>query len=716
MSNDDYNDDLTELAIPRENIEERTMPAKSVPAALRGMVEPEPEDDATVERSALNPADFNLDDATYERPLMEPPGANPNQITAPLKPPPRPAPPQPTRQPSPPRSDYEEDPTMLRPSVTNTASQLQRRPPKIGRPPREQTTKETEVQSAGPGDSGDFRTTQAPAVRGPRSGASQRQVTQEARLDALQSRVGGAAASHSQMTQPASLDAVHSRIDTAAPPPVAPPSNQVLAPSDTGEQLKRLGLTRRKRANANHVRPNSGFYSLPEANSIGTLDATVIGHVSFAEDNREAIALLIGLGLGLASALGLTTFALARWSTPNEVMGVGILLMIIGAIVTVGFVLPRENVRLMDIKGALVPTGINLALVLIAALCWQLGSIRSALRPFASEAATMSQRVLEDRSNAVAVDECVRLFDKLDARAFREVMVTSLVGRRDVASDCFARLDTKQQAQLSGLLANTWHEQLMTEGIDGGRACELADSLITLDRPTGDIETRLLACVLTAKSTNVQSCCGVSLVKRVATANENWVASIQAGDELDASDESTAAGLMTLAFHQQGVTGSQQEFVNAAKFDGAAGRRLALTFACDSLQGGAERLSMHFAASLGKQCPINEATVPRSREIWADVCEEALSRVGNAVEPSKALCAATRTALVGHAVADASRIVQQASKDRSKNRDLAIAIDVEANMTRGSLDSGFRTLESWGKKRRAENEAAENKPTFKPDW
>ncbi len=467
---------------------------------------------------------------------------------------------------------------------------------------------------------------------------------------------------------------------------------QVDTGSGNADQLRRLGLSRRKRPNANHVRANSGFYSLPEANSAGgTVDATVIGEFRSEADNRDALGLLVALGLGLATGLGMLALALGRWSTPGAVMALTLLAMVVCAAVTAGVVLPQNEVRLSGIRRAFLPMGISVALNLIVGLGWQLGVVREALRPLASSAPEMSALVLADDSLNVAVAECVRLTSKLDSRAYRNTLVEGLAGRTDLSLACLRALDSAGADNLSSILADRWHGELVGGGVDGDHACDLANSLVMLPRPAGELETRLLTCVLAGPTVAVESCCGVALVKHVASADANWVATVQRNNEY-IPDEKTAEGLMTLAFHQMGVTTSQREFVKAANFNDVPGRTLALSFACEALQNGATGLSKHFAASLG-ECAIDESRVPRSREVWNEVCDIAMARVAKKkVEPARALCDATRVALVSQAVADAARIVAQASKNRRKNREMAIAIDVEGSMTRGNLKDAFKAL------------------------
>ena len=231
------------------------------------------------------------------------------------------------------------------------------------------------------------------------------------------------------------------------------------------------------------------------------------------------------------------------------------------------------------------------------------------------------------------------------------------------------------------------------------------------------IETRRLSCVLTAPSADVQHCCGVSLAAFTAQSNGDWVANV-AATEAYAPDGTTAAGLMTLAFHQEGVTAAQREFVEASKFTGAEARRGALAIACDAVRAGAQGLGQHFSASLGGGCPVEVTRVPAGREVWLTACDVALADIERGAEPEKALCEATKSALVVTAVSDASRIIVNAAADRTSAAQVAYSIDVEANTAalRGEKPQ-IRTvaddLERRGKRSRSSESDPLGNPSFK---
>lgn len=401
------------------------------------------------------------------------------------------------------------------------------------------------------------------------------------------------------------------------------------------------------------------------------------------------------------------SIAVSEWLAPLHVLGYAL----VGALITCGIVgavaLPSGKIRRYNLAPNLVPVAIAGALAILPAVAWQLGPVRGAFRDLASIDEVISARVLRDSSLSVAVDECVRLSEFYEYKRWRGLLADGVVTRPEVLERCLQEMPPEVADLLRADFADRWTEQLLTTNV-GEETCYHSDSLTILGLPQGEAESRLLSCLLNAPEESTQRCCGSTIIRRGAN---DWLETLEVSEAT--SDTTIGAGLLTLAFHQQGVTAAQLSYIDAAGFNGEEGRQLALRVACAGIQQGEAGLGAHFAASLGDACPINPSTLPNSRDLWLQTCDliHAEPPTGNAQDQ---LCQGTRATVVAFAVSDASRILQNAALDRSSASKLALDIDVEA--TRAERERPRPASISEFLKKRDVIGRNKRKVTFKPDW
>ena len=479
--------------------------------------------------------------------------------------------------------------------------------------------------------------------------------------------------------------------------------------------FQRLGMARRKKPNANKIKPRSGFYSMPEANwTPETVDATVHNTFLDYDHNRDILGLFVALIAGLASGLVLLSVALGTWATPAEMMTWTLLAMVLSAGLVAGVVLPHDDLRVDGLRRAFIPMGIAVTATLAAGLAWQLSPVRSNLREFASLSPEMARDVIDDKSATVATQECVRVAAKYEFEAWREILVDKLVDRRELTDRCLSELSSDSARNVTAALAKRWEEETLDAATNTDRACAAAQAIAVLDRPPGEVEARLLSCSLAAPTEAVQSCCGEVLITRAAGSDE-WMGKVLGLQDYSA-DAETAAGLLGLAFHRDGVTEAQKRMAEGAHFDGPVAQTTALTLACGALESDAAGLPKHFTASLGSGCQVDVTALPKSRELWVDGCADALELIESGTAPQAALCSAARSAVVHFAVDAASRIVVNAAEDRTARAKMAFEIDLEGSTDREpKLRSASERVKKLVKKPKRPD-GPNWHPTFKPSW
>lgn len=460
--------------------------------------------------------------------------------------------------------------------------------------------------------------------------------------------------------------------------------------------MRRLGLTRKKKASASHIRPHSGFYSLPEAN-VGDemqIDGTVIMEAdNTTASRREWLGLIAALIVGLGAGAGLLVYALGRWASPVELMMWTLAAMVLCAGLIGGVVVPRDvSFRLRNLRGGLMPMGIAVALPLIAGLSWQVAPVRAELRAFAPDSTQISGRVLDDGNRSIVLDECERIAPRYDSRSWRDLLFDSLIGHPEITAQCLARVDAELGAKLNAELLHAWHTRLMKGGMTEAESCQTTKSLTSLSLPPGEVQWRLMSCVLDGDPA-AQGCCGPALAGQTAN-HADWLEQLSA--RYDPKDERTSAGLIALAFHQQGITENQLLFASSASFEGVRGRKFALSLACDSVRAGEGTIGSHLRASLEGHCPIRLGELRDSRELWLNVCELAMDDLASGgSEPREVLCSSTTSAVMIAAVDEASRAIHHGAASRAESARLFRGIMTNAKAKVQAPEQGEKGVAQW---------------------
>lgn len=388
---------------------------------------------------------------------------------------------------------------------------------------------------------------------------------------------------------------------------------------------------------------------------------------------RALTALTAVLVTGVVSAGVVAYLALAQWLDPSTAA----LYAVIATIPSlgVGFLVGGRSGGGFNLAAAIrgiLSGAVGAALCGSVAAAWMLPAVRQAALPFASMSEENARRVLADPADAVALAGCGLLLDRLDSPDWRNLLMSQLTLRPDLARGCLPNAEPDVAAAVAQSLSDRWTREL-TSGLptEDDRGCEVASGLASLPLDRADLDTRLLYC-LAAGDPGVQKCCGDALVATAPTA-EQWVSHLRDTIGRIRSDAVTVA-VYSMAFHQHGLTPSQKGFADAVKFQDKAARQVALEFACDSIAGGKVGAIRHLAASLDGTCDLDVARIDMGRQTWFEICTSATDEAPRR-EPVEALCDAAHATLLRTAIRDARTLVAGSIKSPEKGKEAASEID-----------------------------------------
>ncbi len=408
----------------------------------------------------------------------------------------------------------------------------------------------------------------------------------------------------------------------------------------------------------------SGFWRKRGNTKASPVSAVPIDPAELADRGKRAF--VVAGVTTVVWIVALIALAVMSWMDPNDAI-LFALLSILPTTVVVGWLSRPEDrePRIDDLKILARPLAASLLVMLVASLPWQLGEFRLAMRSFADQSPSISAKVLGDRSDAVGMAECRRIIAAYPRAGVADLLAAGLVGRPDVARACIAGAGDVAPL-VSGALVGIWAGALADKRTSTDGACQVAKSMTALDRPPGEVETRLLSCIMTAPP-EVRTCCGDALAAAHNGGTPDWVARVEAEPSY-VPDEPTAASLLALTFGSPQVSDAQKEIVKRAGFEGAPAQRMAIVFACAASKAGAN-LGGEFVGSLGR-CAIDPEKYTRSREVWLEVCSRAQDRViRRRQDPRESLCQAAMAVGVEGAAASAnSSVAEGVERARASGR------------------------------------------------
>ena len=397
----------------------------------------------------------------------------------------------------------------------------------------------------------------------------------------------------------------------------------------------------------------SGFFNLPDVDD--SIDAPL-------HPLRRAATIAGSIAVGVVATGVAFSLCVAQWADP----AMGFLYMaggvlpptLLGALVLVWP--DRRKLSGRDILSAAAPALGVYAVALFLGVSWAVPMVRSLAFGAVPTKPDRIERVLEDPSESVAVRACERVA-KFEDPAWRELVMSALTLRPTLAAECLKHAEPAGVAFLTAGLSDRWTRELTADDQKktAERSCELSASLAELPAPAPEIDARLLYCSLNASNDAAQECCASTLAGRVEDPAQ-WARRIRSTVGVLRSAE-TAGALFAMAFHQKNLTAGQKRFAEQAKFSGDESQRVALELACDTVTTeGASRLTKHFGAALENTCPVDAGRLPESREVWIDVCAEAVR--ARTTQPREALCQATRARLTRSAAQSASDMIVMAAR------------------------------------------------------
>lgn len=376
------------------------------------------------------------------------------------------------------------------------------------------------------------------------------------------------------------------------------------------------------------------FWNPKQATQPASLLRVPISEDAFLARERDAFKIaLAGSFFGAVVALAI---AMSTWMAPLKVIVLAITCAIPMAAVTGWFTRPDDldNFSIDDLKILVRPVALGTAVLLVFTLPWQLGVVRSLLRPFAANTAAMSLEVLQDRSETVATNECVRIAPNPErVRALAE----GLPGRVEVTRACFERVTDQPGAAARDVLGQ-WRPLMVAPTVDKERACDMAKSAAALPLPPWELRSTFVDCVVEA-GTEVQDCCG----KALAGINDGTITA-PPDDYVPAE----AAASSWLQFSLGSLSDRQQKIRESSGLDTRMAQGAAIDFACRAADQGMS-MGPAFVSAL-KSCGIG-ADTPTDTAYWQRVCASMRERHAAQKDRTKAraLCDAAKSggALLG---------------------------------------------------------------------
>lgn len=355
-----------------------------------------------------------------------------------------------------------------------------------------------------------------------------------------------------------------------------------------------------------------------------------------ARMRRATIAAVIG---GLLGGVLVLLIARGNWLEPFDVLFLSLLAVLPVAVVVGAVGRPLERPPTVHDARALLPSlGAGAVLLLVVPLPWQLGFVRELLRP-AHDDLAMTRAMLSDRSDGVALAECVAVGARFTSKEIVEAIASGLRERPEVAVQCLQALPDVAD-QLGARLVETWSEGVIDAQVPAEQACDSARALLTMTRPPGEVELPLLACIGAAPAA-AQTCCGEALQSRTAQ-DPKWVGAVTA-QRSPVPDARAAGAILELAFGTADRGDASRQLVKQAGIERPAAQEMALALGCAATRDGAAPGDGFVVALQG--CAINAAELPRDQAFWADVCARADEPAARRTsDPRQRFCAAATRA------------------------------------------------------------------------
>ncbi len=249
---------------------------------------------------------------------------------------------------------------------------------------------------------------------------------------------------------------------------------------------------------------------------------------------------------------------------------------------------------------------------------------------------------LEDPADRIVSAACSRLFD-LGIGGQRQTLLELLDRRPGLAERCLASApDNEQVEEVGQVLAERWHEQLLSDAANSGRACRLTRHLPNLPRAPEAGIPALVSCTLQA-SDPARSCCTKTLSEQVGTGAE--LADAFGSSVVKTVAERLAAPLVQASLHQLQLSDEAKARAVRLGLTSPEMRRFTAGFACASTLKASttDQVTRQLTAWLDdRSCQAGVTNVEDNIRAWHRICRHLGEALGSSDEPADAICDAAR--------------------------------------------------------------------------